>query len=173
VGTEGTRLERATRRFDSGDYKKALDDLWHAEAEHRVDKPRLLEARSLAQALVAKTDGRVRKEAETLISVLSSDIKSAGPSPPAHSNVTAVVEPGANGKALGSLALGLLSIPLALFLLGGVAGIAAVVLGIRSLKGNTSREISALVGIVCGITGVVLALLMLYWLATFDLTVGL
>jgi hypothetical protein len=81
VSAQGTPLERARRRVDSGDYKRALKDLWYAEAEHRVDGPRLQEALSIARALVAKTGGGARSEAETLVSVLSSDIERAGLSP--------------------------------------------------------------------------------------------
>jgi hypothetical protein len=81
VSAQGTRLERARRRVDSGDYKSALKDLWYAEAQHRVDGPRLQEALSLARALVAKTGGGARSEAETLVSVLSSDLERAGLSP--------------------------------------------------------------------------------------------
>lgn len=76
-----TRLERARKRFDSGDYKKALKDLWYAEAQHRTDGLRLQEALSLARALAAKPADGARSEAEILVAVLRSDIERAGLSP--------------------------------------------------------------------------------------------
>jgi hypothetical protein len=79
------------------------------------------------------------------------------------------VEPGANRAASWSLALGLVSIPLGIFLVGGLVGIAAIVLGIRSFYGNTNRRPFAAIGIGCGSLGVTVALVFLYWLATFDL----
>ena len=81
MGAQGTRLERATKRFDSGDYKKALKALWWAEAEHRADGPRLREALSLAQALVGEMKGLDRASAEILVSVVASDIERLDRSP--------------------------------------------------------------------------------------------
>lgn len=71
------RLERATERLRSGDYKRTLGDLWYAEAEHRADVAALREALSLAEAVLQQADGRVRKEAEMLVSVLASDLDRA------------------------------------------------------------------------------------------------
>jgi hypothetical protein len=74
-----------------------------------------------------------------MVSVLTSDIKGAAPRPPEGVPAAArpPVKPGADRAALWSLALGLLSIPLGLLLLGGIAGVVAIVLGIGSLRGNT------------------------------------
>jgi hypothetical protein len=74
VEARATRLERATHSVDSGDYKKALTELWYAEAEHRGEERELQEALSLATAVADKTKSRVGREAETLVSTLKAGI---------------------------------------------------------------------------------------------------
>ena len=74
VEARATRLKRAARSVESGDYKKALTELWYAEAEHRGEERELQKALSLATAVADKTKGRVGREAETLVSTLKADI---------------------------------------------------------------------------------------------------
>jgi hypothetical protein len=72
---------------------------------------------------------------------------------------------GSNGVAIAALVLGLLSIPLALFIFGGLLGIAAVILGIVGISkarqlGGTGQGM-AITGIVSGALGALLAILAL------------
>jgi hypothetical protein len=85
VEARPTRLERATARLGSGEYKKALADLWYVEAEHRADGPGLREALALASLVAARGTGRgVRKDADLLVSILRSDLDRLQESPTPH-----------------------------------------------------------------------------------------
>jgi hypothetical protein len=75
VPVKATRLERAAEKVRSAEYKRALGDLWYAEAEHRADKPGLRDVYALADVVASNTKGRVRKDADLLVSVLKSDLE--------------------------------------------------------------------------------------------------
>ena len=107
--SDANRLERAASRIRVGKHRKALAELWYAEAEHRADAPRLREALSLAHAVAAETHGRTRSDADILIGVLSSDIERAESAPRLAPNARAAPLP-------------------TLRLISGVAAVAAVVL---------------------------------------------
>ncbi len=89
----------------------------------------------------------------------------SGPGGPTWGGQPAVPQPrqGSNGLAIGALILGLLSIPLALFLFGGLTGLIAVVLGIAGISraramGGTGQGL-AIGGIVTGLLAIGLAVL--------------
>ena len=169
-----TRLELARERLASGDTKRALAELWHAEAEHRTDAAGLQEALSLAEATVERTEGRRRKEASLLLTVLTSDLTRAPAGPPKLPTVQdPVLTERANRNARRSLVWGLVAIPsVILFGLGGVFGIVGLVYGVRAFQGDTDRVNSAFLGLLCGAIALLAAAWVLYELATFDLGPG-
>ncbi|MDQ3431530.1 MAG: DUF4190 domain-containing protein [Actinomycetota bacterium] len=75
-----------------------------------------------------------------------------------------------NGVAIGALVVGLLSVPLAIFVIGGLLGLIAVILGFvgvsksKSLRG--AGKGMAITGIVSGALGLILAVLVVAGVAT-------
>jgi hypothetical protein len=59
-----TRLEAAREYFERGDFKKAIKDLWYAEAALRGDPDGLREIQRLADEIASRTDGRTQRDAQ-------------------------------------------------------------------------------------------------------------
>lgn len=77
------RLERAKRLHEEGEHKKALSELWYAEADSRYRADYLAEILRLAESIRDSADGRTRKEAETLASTVQESLErlTAPPTP--------------------------------------------------------------------------------------------
>ncbi len=80
---------------------------------------------------------------------------------------------GTNGVAIGALVLGLLSVPLGLFVIGGLLGLLAIILGFVGVKKANQMAGSgkgmAITGIVSGLLGLALAVaITLFGVALFN-----
>jgi hypothetical protein len=64
--TSADRLDRAAERFERGQDKRALDDLWYAEATYRADAVRLRRLLEITSAIRDRNTGRLRKDADLL-----------------------------------------------------------------------------------------------------------
>jgi hypothetical protein len=76
-------VERAQKDIAAGSYKKALEELWLAEAHSRSDPPQIKRLIPLVETIAVRAGGRTQRDAELLASTLRAGLDSTEPKPPA------------------------------------------------------------------------------------------